>query len=181
MSNAGGSRDPRWCAAGIAPKDEMTKTGTSTGRNEVAQADARALSSGECGYRAWKMLFDLAIAIHAKLPCIATELGLSVPQCHVLRLLQPDRPQIMGGLARSLGCDASNVTGIVDRLESLGLIERRFARSDRRVRELALTERGSATREILLGRLYDPPAPLLALPQERQLELCKILDSIFGQ
>ena len=181
MSESGGSRGSRQAATDAAAADKMAKADTSVGRGEAAQRGRGGLPSGECGQRAWKTLFELAIAIHSKLPCIAAELGLSVPQCHVLRLLQPDRPQIMGGLARSLGCDASNVTGIVDRLESLGLIERRFAPRDRRVRELALTERGTATRAALLERLYDPPAPLLALPEDRQRDLCEILDSIFGK
>ena len=40
----------------------------------------------------------------------------------------------MSALAGLLMCDNSNVTGIVDRLEALGLVERRPAEHDRRVK-----------------------------------------------
>jgi len=38
----------------------------------------------------------------------------------VLHLIEPDRPIPMGQLAETLACDASNVTGLIDRLESAG-------------------------------------------------------------
>ena len=40
----------------------------------------------------------------------------------------------MSALAHALHCDNSNVTGIVDRLEAAGLVERRAAEHDRRVK-----------------------------------------------
>ena len=46
-------------------------------------------------------------------------------QAHVLRLLEPGEPLPMRTLARKLCCDASNVTGIVDRLEERGLVRAR--------------------------------------------------------
>ena len=52
----------------------------------------------------------------------------------------------MSSLAGMLFCDASNVTGIVDRLEARGLIERRPAAQDRRVKLLALTPAGEQVR-----------------------------------
>ena len=54
-------------------------------------------------------------------------------------------PVAMSELAGILGCDNSNVTGIVDRLEYRGLVERRPAEHDRRVKLLALTERRAAS------------------------------------
>ena len=56
----------------------------------------------------------------ADLPTLASEFELSPAQCHVLHLIEPDRPIPMGRLAEALACDASNVTGLVDRLESRG-------------------------------------------------------------
>ena len=51
------------------------------------------------------------------------EFDLSGSQLHALYLL--GQPRSMGELAQRLVCDASNVTGLVDRLETRGLIERR--------------------------------------------------------
>ena len=55
----------------------------------------------------------------------------------------------MSALAGPLMCDNSNVTGIVDRLEALGLVERRPAERDRRVKAVALTEQGIALRGVV--------------------------------
>src|SRR2546430_16834185 len=81
-----------------------------------------------------------------------TELGLTFAQAHALRLLEPDRPSPMSSLAELLVCDASNVTGIADRLEARGLVERRSGGKDRRVKTPALTP----ARVEPLGRLAGP-------------------------
>jgi DNA-binding MarR family transcriptional regulator len=75
----------------------------------------------------------------------------------------------MGRLACALGCDASNVTGIVDRLEKRGLIERRPSERDRRVKVLVVTPEGARVRRRLLLRLGEPPQSIAALsPSDRR-------------
>ena len=103
------------------------------------------------------------------------ELGLSPVQAQALRLLTPSGTVAMRDLASALACDASNVTGIVDRLESRGIVERRSAAHDRRVKVLALTPAGSELRRRVLTRLYDAPPALRALPVEEQQALRDIL------
>ncbi len=71
-------------------------------------------------------------------------MGLTAPQAVLLRELE--RPMAMNEVAGRMHCDASNVTGIVDRLESRGLVERRARAGDRRVKELVLTEEGRRVR-----------------------------------
>ena len=63
---------------------------------------------------AWPLLVRLFFAQRANLPPLAAELQLSPAQCHVLHLIEPERPIPMGQLAETLACDASNVTGLVD-------------------------------------------------------------------
>ncbi|HYC22937.1 MAG TPA: MarR family transcriptional regulator [Candidatus Bathyarchaeia archaeon] len=111
----------------------------------------------------------------SRVPAIAAEFGLSPMQCHVLRLLEPGEPAPMGRLASGLGCDASNITGIVDRLEARGLISRRLAERDRRVRVLALTDSGVELRAKLLERMAEPPQWVERLPADEQQALCRIL------
>ena len=48
----------------------------------------------------------------------------------------------MGKVAQKLHCDASNVTGIIDRLTILKLVTRQDDPKDRRVKTLALTAKG---------------------------------------
>src|SRR5918995_6519445 len=102
--------------------------------------------------RAWPLLVRLFFAQRANLPPLAAELQLSPAQCHVLHLIEPERPVPMGQLAETLACDASNVTGLVDRLESRGLVRRRPSAADRRVKVLVLTPSGSRIRTLLLAR-----------------------------
>ena len=76
---------------------------------------------------AWPLLVRLFFTQRANLPPLAAELQLSPAQCHVLHLIEPERPIPMGQLAETLACDASNITGLVNRLESRGLVRRQPA------------------------------------------------------
>src|SRR5882672_3494476 len=124
---------------------------------------------------AWQLLVQLFFAQRAQLPSLAAELQLSPAQCHVLRLIEPGRPIPMGQLAETLACDASNVTGLVDRLESRGLVRRRPSAADRRVKVLDLTATGSQLRSQLLERMTTPPATLRRLSESEQRTLVRIL------
>jgi DNA-binding MarR family transcriptional regulator len=75
---------------------------------------------------------------------IADEEGLSIAQLDVLRRLRVHGPSPMRRLAEQMNCEASNLTGLVDRLEARSLVERRPDPNDRRIRLLALTSAGEA-------------------------------------
>ena len=79
--------------------------------------------------RAWQLLVRFFFAQRERLPAAGDGLDLSPAQWHVLHLIEPEQPVPMGRLADTLGCDASNVTGLVDRLEARGLVERRARRA----------------------------------------------------
>lgn len=64
------------------------------------------------------------------------------PQAGAMRVLRVHGPASQRELAAALKCDASNVTGIVDRLESRGLLERHVDPADRRVKRIHLTDAG---------------------------------------
>src|SRR6266516_3771092 len=80
-----------------------------------------------------------------------------------------------GRLAEALACDASNVTGLIDRLESRGLVRRRPSADDRRVKSLELTPAGVRLRSTVLERITKPPDSLGRLSADEQRELVKIL------
>ena len=124
---------------------------------------------------AWPLLVRLFFAQRAKLPPLAAEFQLSPAQCHVLHLIEPDRPVPMGQLAETLACDASNVTGLVDRLESRGLVRRRPSSGDRRVKVLVLTAAGTRVRALLVERMTAPPAALDRLSLREQRALVQML------
>ena len=124
---------------------------------------------------AWQLLTQLFFAQRSNLPPVAAELQLSPAQCHVLHLIEPGRPIPMGRLAETLACDASNVTGLVDRLEARGLVRRRPSAEDRRVKVLDLTPTGSRLRAVLLDRMRTPPPSLRRLSARDQRALVRIL------
>src|SRR5689334_20919345 len=129
---------------------------------------------------AWSLLVRFFFTQRSSLPSLAAELELSPAQCHVLHLVEPDRGVPMGQLAETLACDASNVTGLVDRLESRGLIRRRPSESDRRVKVLQLTPAGVRVRDALVERMSAPPDILDRLsPHEREV-LVRILGRLLG-
>jgi MarR family transcriptional regulator, organic hydroperoxide resistance regulator len=129
---------------------------------------------------AWQVLLRVLAAERSRLPGIAAELGLSQAQCQVLERLDPHVPVAMCRVAESLDCDPSNVTGIVDRLEAQGIVERRADAADRRVKKLVLTPAGLALRARLLARLSEPPSGIQALPTEDQERLFTILRRAFA-
>lgn len=85
-------------------------------------------------------LFELVDVYDRAYEAAATHLSLSAAQACVLGRLEERRG--MGALAEELGCDASNITQIVARLEALDLVIREPNPGDRRARLVARTRRG---------------------------------------
>ncbi|WP_020553935.1 MarR family winged helix-turn-helix transcriptional regulator [Embleya scabrispora] len=99
--------------------------------------------------------------------------GLTSVQAKTLSLLR--RPLPMRGLADRLVCDASNVTGIVDRLESRGLVRREPNPNDRRVKNVVATEEGHATIRRIRSEMKTTRAALDALTTDERLALFGLL------
>lgn len=129
---------------------------------------------------AWGLLWDLILAARAQFVAAMTDLELTPVQGIVLRRLDPDRPTPMNELAEALACDASNVTGLVDRLEARGFVERRAAPGDRRVKTLVLTVDGIAVRRRVIERMREPPPRIAQLPIRDQRALRDILRRAAG-
>ena len=88
-------------------------------------------------------------------------LGITGAQFNVLVLLHAqteDGTMSQSDLGRLLTVHRSNVTGLVDRLEKLGLVQRVDDHSDRRVNRIALTEPGREKarkgEELYIGRIH---------------------------
>jgi DNA-binding MarR family transcriptional regulator len=124
---------------------------------------------------AWQLLVRFSFTHRAALPALAAELELSPAQCHLLSVIEPDRPMPMGELANALSCDASNVTGLVDRLESRGLLRRSPSTEDRRVKVLSLTPLGARVRGGLLERMTSSPPTRTRLSEADRRALARIL------
>jgi DNA-binding MarR family transcriptional regulator len=134
-----------------------------------------AKQSGSAAQEAWALMGKLFWQMRPRMLAIAGEFGLTPPQMFALRALDPDTPVRMRELAAQLHCDSSNVTGLVDGLEAHGLVERRAAEHDRRVRMLFVTERGAQVRDRINEVVQQVPAPIAALSAADQRALRDIL------
>lgn len=119
------------------------------------------------------LLQELGRTMRAMMTRRLAEYGMSPPMVGVLHFL--DEPMSMSALAERLSCDASYVTGLADRLEEQGLVERMPDPSDRRVRQLGLTDRGAAMRRTLERHITDENPVLERLDDTELAEFAVLL------
>ncbi|WP_328538932.1 MarR family winged helix-turn-helix transcriptional regulator [Streptomyces sp. NBC_00344] len=105
--------------------------------------------------------------------------SLTGAQARVLGLLSIEAMP-MRRIAGKLKCEPSNVTGIVDRLEARGLVERRPDPSDRRIKLAAATDLGTETAEQLRASLNFAREPLGELSAEERTVLRDLLRRMLG-
>jgi MarR family transcriptional regulator, organic hydroperoxide resistance regulator len=130
---------------------------------------------GTAAREAWALFWRIFTDDKPRRMATMNELGLAPMQSMALMRLRPGEPMTMSAMAHALMCDNSNVTGIVDRLEAQGLVERRPAEHDRRVKTLVITDKGTATRAEVERRLSVPPPPLAGLSEDDAAALHEIL------
>lgn len=125
------------------------------------------------------MLLQVAFRSKHGLMRLAEKYDLTVVQLHSLGVLNPGEPIPMNALSCILLCDASNVTGIVDRLLHQGYIKREENPSDRRVKMITLTAAGEKLRKTLLAEIADYELPELErLSDAQRRDLKSILQLI---
>jgi DNA-binding MarR family transcriptional regulator len=109
---------------------------------------------GTSAAEVWGLLRTLFGQQRRRFLIAASELDLHPAQAGAL--LQLASPLPMNELAALLGCDNSNVTGLIDRLEARGLVTRQPSSDDRRVKHVVLTAAGQRLREAMLDRVAQP-------------------------
>jgi len=96
-------------------------------------------------------IFSLLHAAHAledKVEAALGSVGLSSPKFSVLNaLVQAKEAQSLGDLANKLSCVKSNMTQLIDRLETDGLVKRVPDPSDRRAVRAEITAKGREKQE----------------------------------
>lgn len=111
---------------------------------------------------------------HEEYEEVAGRHALTGVQARTLALLSLG-PLPMRRVAESLKCEPSNITGIVDRLEVRGLVERRADPDDRRVKLAAATPEGQRLARVLRDSLDFAREPLAALSDAERLALRDLL------
>jgi DNA-binding MarR family transcriptional regulator len=124
---------------------------------------------------AWGLLRELLHGERRRFVAAAAELDLHPAQAGALLRMESEVAMPMNELATMLACDNSNVTGLVDRLEARGLVERRPFAQDRRVKHIVLTALGAELRDRVRERMAEPPAAIKRLDTADQRLLRDVL------
>jgi DNA-binding MarR family transcriptional regulator len=104
--------------------------------------------------------FEMQARLQSHFTELAAQHGLSAVQAKVLLQLQPESAVTMRTLAGQLQYDASNLTGVVDRLENMGAVRRQAQPHDRRAKGVLLTAEGERLRQAFWERLTSRSGPL---------------------
>jgi DNA-binding MarR family transcriptional regulator len=104
--------------------------------------------------------------------------GLTTVQAKVLAVLKEPLP--MHRIAEMLNSERSNVTGIIDRLEARGLVERRADARDRRVKNIVATPAGAVLARDFRRSLGFAAQPLAALEPADRVRLRDLLQRVVG-
>jgi MarR family transcriptional regulator, organic hydroperoxide resistance regulator len=121
--------------------------------------------------------FEMQARLEAHFTDLAAEYKLSAVQAKVLLLLQPEGAMTMRAIAGQLEYDASNLTGVVDRLEEMGAVRRQPHPSDRRAKGVVLTTEGQRIRRAFWERLTSNTGPLGRLNDRELSSLRSLLDA----
>ncbi|MBC8391299.1 MAG: MarR family transcriptional regulator [Deltaproteobacteria bacterium] len=107
----------------------------------------------------------LVRAVYLDSAKMSKQFGLTGPQSAILRTLIITGPISSADLSRKLYVTPSNITGIIDRLEKKGLVERNRQDADRRIALLTLTESG-----MNLGKTLPDPIETKLISELADLE-----------
>ncbi|WUW67725.1 MarR family transcriptional regulator [Streptomyces sp. NBC_01455] len=118
------------------------------------------------------------VSLYADLTTAAAAHGLTYSQAKALNVLRQG-PAPMRSLADTLRCDASNITGIIDRLEARGLVHREASPTDRRVKNVILSEEGAAVVARVRDGMHATHQALGALSDDERATLDSLLSRLF--
>jgi DNA-binding MarR family transcriptional regulator len=127
-----------------------------------------------------ELIGEAVARFHADYEEAAARHALTGAQARLLSLLSLE-PLPMRRLAQRLRCEPSNVTGIVDRLELRGLVERRPDPADRRVKVAAATDEGRRVARALRDSLRFAREPLAGLSEGERVALRDALRMMLGE
>jgi DNA-binding MarR family transcriptional regulator len=132
----------------------------------------------ERGQRIIELVFTLVGQLSGQFIETAARHKLTTMQAKVLWLAET--PTAMRLIAQGLHCDASNITGVVDRLEARGLVERRSDPDDRRIKQIVRTPAGREVAQRLRAEMYASVPALQRLDEQQQCQLIALLETLTG-
>jgi DNA-binding MarR family transcriptional regulator len=112
----------------------------------------------------------------------AEEIHFTAPQFHTLFWLGIDGPLAMGELAARCGITEKTITGVIDRLEREGYVQRERDQHDRRVIRVRLSRKGAVIHGQLQSRFLQRLSRFLEMiePVDRS-QLLRIIERLVAR
>ncbi len=157
-----------------APASSARKNGSRNGRRTARPSGAAVDESVSIWFRLLRCHALMLNELRREL-----EDRMTLARFDLLASLEREDGQTLAGLSRALLVTAGNVTGLVDRAERDGVVERRPEPSDRRVARVWLTREG----RILIRELLPLHARLVheligGLPAQERRDLRRLLGGL---
>ena len=145
-------------------------------------SDLSHADPGEAAEAGWRAMYRLVAEreAHRRLVECAGDTGVTPAVVKTLLNLDPETPTPMRDIAEFFRCDPSYVTTLVDGLEEAGLAERQAHPGDRRVKVVALTQKGVDAKAQVRKTLDQPPGWFAALSPAELAELQRILAKLLA-
>jgi DNA-binding MarR family transcriptional regulator len=119
-----------------------------------------------------ELLFELGRhrSLRDPIGSLSEKLQLTPPQVHTLLWLGEEGPLTMRVLARRAGITEKTITGVIDRLEGMELVERLRSEEDRRTVSARLTPKGEKLHTDISAHMHHGFDQVLLLmePEDRQ-------------
>ncbi len=146
-------------------------------KTKAERSVSRARTASE---RAWDLLREVTSGgeMAERMRRLCETYGLPPGPIKALQHLHRGGYPSMRDVARSLGCDPSYVTGLVDDLARHGLVERQNHPHDRRVKTVVLTPRGVTVAHDIEETFGAPPASFDVLSPTEAEHLARLLTKV---
>jgi DNA-binding MarR family transcriptional regulator len=130
-------------------------------------------------------IYQCSVSLAAKyrhaIAKLAESFDLTGAQLGALCMLEADTSVPMKHLCVLLTCDASNITGIIERLVHRDLILREDDSDDRRVKMIRLTQKGIHLRQLAIAHLEEAgPLGIAQLTTTEKQQLATLLSKASG-
>jgi DNA-binding MarR family transcriptional regulator len=129
----------------------------------------------EAAVAVYRSIVRAAVLLRRESDRILSPAGLTGPQFAVLSQLDAGGRMPLGELGKRLWVSCGNVTGLVDKLSSAGLVRRTRLRADRRVVLAELTEKGRKLIAELRPIYREQAARMAAGLDESELQQLQVL------
>lgn len=162
--------------------NKENKIKTKMGAGPLPKAGTHPCGSASPRHRLVELLWSFAPAYQRWSESSMTEKNLSPQRLRILSSLHERGARIMSELKEELGVTATNITALIDSLESDGLVARKAHPSDRRATVIELTSKAESQLSLSCTAYKDRVAELFSEMSDSECkEFMKTLEKLWNR